>query len=120
MRFISRKFHAVLDYLSAVILLAAPWLFHFEDVAPARDIAVISGLLILLLAISTRYEGGVFKYFSMWTHLAVDITLGAFLASSPWMFGFSNIIFWPHLVMGLLAIGAGYFIEGLPQRKNSV
>jgi hypothetical protein len=112
MRIISRKFHAVLDYLSAVFLIAAPWLFGFENSPVPMYTAVGFGLLVFVLSILTYYEGGIFKYFSMWTHLAVDVTMGIVLASSPWTFGFSTVVFLPHLLIGLLAIVAGLTTKG--------
>ena len=121
MRFISRKFHAVLDYLSAAVLIAAPWLLHFDDSAYATYTAVIAGGLILVLSLFTRYEGGLIRKVSMWTHLAFDVTLGAVLAASPWMLKFSDSVYLPHLIMGLLAIGAGFMTKGesLKKRNNN-
>lgn len=31
MRFIGRKFHAVLDYIAGLFLISAPWLFGFAS-----------------------------------------------------------------------------------------
>jgi len=113
MRIISRKFHAILDYLWAAILIAAPWLFGFSDSPIPRNTAIIMGLLTLFLSIITDYEGGIFRFLSMWTHLGVDITFGIFLASAPWTIGFSDEVFLPHLLFGLFAIVAGLTTEGL-------
>jgi hypothetical protein len=41
-------------------------------------------------------------------HLGADLIIGAFLALSPWLFGFSDegTNAWvPHLIVGLLIIG---------------
>jgi hypothetical protein len=34
----------------------------------------------------------------------IDLIAGLFLAASPWIFGFSDLVFWPHLIVGILEI----------------
>ena len=40
-------------------------------------------------------------------HLLLDVLAGAFLAISPWRFGFSNKVYLPHLIFGLIEMAAG-------------
>jgi hypothetical protein len=40
----------------------------------------------------------------MKVHLMLDIVSGIFLAASPWLFGFANTIYIPHLILGLIEI----------------
>jgi hypothetical protein len=40
-------------------------------------------------------------------HLATDVAAGALLAVSPWLFGFADRVYLPHLVVGLFEIAAG-------------
>ena len=107
MNIISRKFHAVLDYFSVMILLTAPWLFNFSDSTAATATAVFAGVLILIMSLMTNYEGGFVRNIPMSVHLNVDVVLGVILAASPWIFGFSDLVYLPHLIMGVLAILAG-------------
>jgi hypothetical protein len=37
-------------------------------------------------------------------HLGVDVMGGTLLAASPWLFGFADRIWWPHLLIGLMEI----------------
>ena len=108
MKIISRKFHAVLDYLSGIILIIAPWVLNFNDSNTGSAVAVVAGVLILIMSVITDYEGGVMRSISMSTHLNMDIALGILLAASPWLFGFYTEVYLPHLIMGLLAIAAGF------------
>lgn len=39
-------------------------------------------------------------------HLALDIFSGIFLAASPWFLGFADVVCKPHLILGLIEIGA--------------
>lgn len=115
---ISRLLHAVADYLSGVFLLLAPWLFQFEHVASARLIAILIGLMILMMSLLTRYEGGFQKIISMKTHLYVDVFTGIFLAASPWLFNFYREVTIPHLLIGCLAILFGLFTDKNSQEEK--
>lgn len=80
---------------------------------------VIAGILVLLLAMTTDYEGGLFKKILMPLHLAFDRLIGSILGASPWFWGFDDRIIWPHLSMGLLLLLAGLTTQGKPPyRKN--
>ena len=109
MRFISRKVHAVLDYMVGIVLILAPWLFNFADMGAAKWIPIIAGAVLLIMSFFTDYEGGGKKVISMSTHLTMDIIMGIFLAVSPWLFGFADMVYLPHLLVGILEIGAGMF-----------
>jgi hypothetical protein len=107
MKIISRKSHAVLAYLSAIILIAAPWLLGFSDVGTAKTVAVVAGILILAMSLITNYEAGMLRSIPMAMHLNMDILLGIVLALSPWIFGFKDEVYLPHVIMGLFAIVSG-------------
>ncbi|HEY0056769.1 MAG TPA: SPW repeat protein [Pedobacter sp.] len=118
MRFISRKFHAVLDYITGILLIAAPWLFNFEDVDSAKWVAIAVGILILGLAFMTDFEGGSKKAISMSGHLTMDVITGIFLAASPWLLNFDEYVYLPHLIVGIMEIGAGLFTEKTSQHAH--
>jgi hypothetical protein len=39
-------------------------------------------------------------------HLGVDAAGGLLLLASPWLFGFADRVMWPHVIIGILEIGA--------------
>lgn len=119
MRFISRKFHAVLDYVAGLLLIAAPWLFNFNEISDAKWVAISVGVLILVMSFFTDYEGGGAKSISMGTHLTMDVLAGLFLAASPWIFNFNDQVYLPHLLVGLLEMGAGLFTERTSQHTHA-
>ena len=119
MKFISRKFHAVLDYITGILLIAAPWLFNFNDIEAAKWSAIAVGALILIMSFITDYEGGGKKMLSMNTHLTMDVLAGIFLAASPWIFNFDEQVYLPHLIIGILEIGAGLFTERSSQHSHT-
>lgn len=118
MRFISRKFHAVLDYITGILLIASPWLFNFADIEAAKWVALLVGILVLGMAFVTDYEGGGKKALSMSGHLTMDVITGIFLAASPWLFNFDEFVYLPHLIIGILEIGAGLFTEKSSQHSH--
>ena len=114
MRFISTKFHGVLDYLSGILFIASPWLFNFADGSYAQKILVIAGIIVMLMSVMTNYEAGLIKRIPMATHLYADILLGIILLISPWLFNFYEYVALPYIIFGVLSIGAGLFTEKTP------
>jgi len=49
--------HAVIDYLLAAVLIAAPFLFGFSDDGTATAFFIVLGVVHLLMTIATRFVG---------------------------------------------------------------
>jgi hypothetical protein len=107
MKIIPRKVHGVLDYLVGALLIVAPWVFGFADEGPATYVPVILGAGALLYSLLTNYELGAVKVLPFRVHLIFDVLSGAFLAASPWLFGFADHVYLPHVVVGVFEIMAG-------------
>ncbi|HEX8323032.1 MAG TPA: SPW repeat protein [Tepidisphaeraceae bacterium] len=121
MRFIPTRVHGMLDYLVGLILIVSPWVLGFDDATnrAAVWIPVILGVGALLYSLMTAYELGVVRVLSMPAHLAMDVASGVLLAASPWLFGFSNEVYLPHLIFGLLEIGAGLMTKTTPSTVHA-
>jgi hypothetical protein len=111
MKIISRKLHAVLDYMSGMVLIAAPWVLKFNNNDAGSAVAVAAGIFILIMSIMTDNEGGIIRSVSMPLHLNLDIILGLVLAASPWIFGFKEDVYLPHLILGLFVMASGFITE---------
>jgi hypothetical protein len=110
MRFIPTKFHAPLDYIVGVALIAAPWIFQFSDVTAAAAVSIVLGIGLIVYSLFTDYELGVWKVAPMAVHNLIDVVAGAFLAASPWIFGFADEsanVWVSHVVVGLAAVFLG-------------
>jgi hypothetical protein len=110
MRFIPTKFHAPLDYIVGVALIAAPWIFQFSDVSAAAVVSIVLGIGLIAYSLLTDYELGVWKVAPMAVHNVIDVVAGGFLAASPWIFGFADEsanVWAPHVVVGLAAVFLG-------------
>lgn len=114
MRFVSTKTHGILDYIVGIVLIIAPWLFGFAEGGAAQWTAIIVGILILAQAMFTNYEVGIVKEMPMSLHLTVDVIIGIFLAVSPWLLGYAHVIWWPHLLVGLVILFFGLFTKTTP------
>lgn len=118
MRFISTKTHGVLDYLVGIILIAAPWVLGFARQGPETWVPVVLGAGAIVYSLMTHYELGVIKVISMRTHLGLDMMSGVFLALSPWIFGFNDVVYLPHLLLGIAELGASLMTDPVPYTSN--
>lgn len=120
MKLIPPYVHGIIDYVVGIALLIAPNIFGFAEVGgPAVIIPRVVGLIVLLQALMTNYELGVFRLISMRTHLVNDYVLGLFLAVSPWLFGFDEFaanVWLPHFVVGLAAFFIALMTSPVPAR----
>ncbi len=114
MRFIPTRLHGMADYATGLLLIASPWLFGFADGSAAQWVPVLIGASILVMSLLTDYELSLSRVIPMPVHLAVDAAGGLLLAASPWIFGFADRVFWPHLIIGLLEIGAALMTRTTP------
>ncbi|MDQ3279604.1 MAG: SPW repeat protein [Bacteroidota bacterium] len=119
MRFIETKTHGYLDYIMGALLIASPWIFDFARGGAETWIPVILGIAMIGLALMTDYELGASRQISMRTHLMIDLISGALLAASPWLFGFNDYVWEPHLILGLLEIGAALTTKLHPSNERT-
>jgi hypothetical protein len=108
------RIHGVLDYLLGALLIASPWLFGFADNAAARWVPVVLGAGVLLYSAFTDYELGVVKKLQMPAHLFLDALGGLLLAVSPWMLGFDERVWMPHVVLGLIEAATAAVTNTVP------
>jgi SPW repeat len=114
MRVIPTRIHGMMDYLIGVLLIAAPWLFNFDRGGAETWVPVVLGASVILYSLFTDYELGAMRRISMPTHLMLDLGGGVLLALSPWLFGFSEYVWQPHLIVGLLEIGTSLMTRRMP------
>jgi hypothetical protein len=117
MRFIPTRVHAVIDYVVGVALIAAPWLFGFANLGgPAVWTPIIIGAVIILYSLATRYEYSLIGAIPMPAHLTLDVISGAFLATSPWILGYADQIWIPHVVVGVAEVLIALVTKTVPKR----
>ena len=113
-KFIETKTHGYIDYIMGALLIAAPWIFDFDRGGAETWVPVVLGAGMILYSLLTDYELGASRQISMRTHLTLDMIGGALLAVSPWLFGFADYIWAPHLIFGILEIGTALCTKLVP------
>lgn len=101
---ISSKIHAILDYTVGILLIAAPWLLGFADNTAATIIPVILGASTVIYSLFTNYEYSLVRLLPYKIHLMIDFMAGLLLLASPWLFGFNDRIYFPHVILGVFEI----------------
>ncbi len=101
---INTRVHGIIDYLTGLLLIVAPYLFGFATGGIEQWLPQLLGAMILVMSLLTQYELSIAKIIPLPVHLGIDLLGGALLAVSPWLFGFADVIWWPHLVVGVMEI----------------
>jgi len=118
MKILSTKAHGILDYLMSFLLIASPWIFDFARDGAETWVPVAVGVAALLYSLVTDYEYSISKTIPMRTHLTLDLIAGILLAASPWLFGFHEYVYLPHLIFGILEIGASLVTSHSPSPRH--
>jgi len=114
MRSIPTRVHGVLDYLVGLLLIGAPWLLGFARGGPESWVPVAVGAAALVYSLFTDYELGVVRRIQMPVHLWLDALGGLLLIVSPWLFGFDQEVWRPHVVAGTLELAVAGLTNTIP------
>jgi hypothetical protein len=85
LRRIPTSVHAVTDYVTAPVLVAAPEVFGMRRLSPAAIAPRAAGAAAAVYSALTDYELGVRRLIPMRIHLALDAASGAALGAVPWI-----------------------------------
>lgn len=118
MRFVSTRVHGIVDWLLGALLIALPWLLGFARGGPETSVPVVLGVAGLLVTFFTDHEYGIVRRIPMSGHLAVDALAGATLATAPWIFGFADTVWLPHLVLGITELAAAFVTKTVPEDRR--
>ncbi|HEV7251866.1 MAG TPA: hypothetical protein VGN97_02025 [Mesorhizobium sp.] len=97
---ISTFLHGVIDYLVGAALVAAPFLFGFADGGAAQWATTAMGVVAFIYSLLTDYELGALRLLPMRVHLGIDLAFAPLLMALPWLFGFADQVWLPHLILG--------------------
>lgn len=103
------KAHGVADYLVSCLLIVSPWLFNFSDGGAETWVPVILGAATIIYSLLTDYELGIARILSVPAHLTLDMWTGILLAGSPWILKFNDVVYLPHLIIGLAEVAVALF-----------
>jgi hypothetical protein len=118
MKIITTKVHGCLDYTVAILLIISPWALRFSYNRTATIVMVLSGLITILYSLITDYEYSVARLISMKTHLILDALSALLLIISPWLFGFHEDVYLPHVIFGIVELLAVSMSQSSPTTLN--
>ncbi|MES2131642.1 MAG: SPW repeat protein [Bacteroidota bacterium] len=104
MKLISIKLHSILDYVFGIILILSPWIFMFNKDLSNAGTPVIIGGFVIAYSLFTKYNYSLFKIIPFRFNLFLDVCCGFVLAVSPWIFHFEDIVYIPHVFLGIVQI----------------
>jgi hypothetical protein len=81
--------HGLIEYAAGILLVAAPFLFSFDE-GSATAVAIVAGVVVLIVAASTAMPTGLIKSIPVQAHVMLDYLLAIVLIASPFIFGFDN------------------------------
>ena len=93
--------HGIIDYLYGISLTATPWVLGFDKTGAETFLSYIAAGVVFLYSLLTKYQLSIAKILSMKTHLLIDVMVSGFLIVSPWLFGFANKVYLPHVLFGI-------------------
>jgi hypothetical protein len=108
------RVHGILDYLMGVLLIASPWVLGFHAGGTETWVPVALGAGVIAYSLFTDYELGAVRRLPMTTHLWLDALGGVLLAVSPWVLGFDERVWIPHVVFGVLEVAAAAVTDTIP------
>ncbi|HYE54079.1 MAG TPA: hypothetical protein VD996_04520 [Chitinophagaceae bacterium] len=109
MRTMPTKLHALLDYLIALFSILSPLIFGFGQGKSETFVPVSFGMLMILYNFFTDYELSMSREIPMHVHLRIDQLLALFMMGSPWLLGFEDVVYLPHLLLGLALLLSSAF-----------
>jgi hypothetical protein len=113
--FISTSFYGVINWVGSFLLLTSPWFLGYYKVGGvAFLLPTLFGWLQFIMAVFSNNKHGFIRQFPMEMHLFLDVIIGSFLLCSPFVYGFADKVFWPHLLLGGMFFLAGIFTKGSP------
>jgi SPW repeat-containing protein len=84
------RMHQAIEPIAGILLIAAPWIFGFDDVGSSTAVSIIAGVAVLLTGMSTRWRMSLVKLIPLRTHFRMDLLVGAVLIVAPFVLGDSD------------------------------
>lgn len=81
--------HGMIEYLAAVLCIAAPFVLSF-DADAATAVSIVVGVVILFVAATTNGPTSLVDSLPVVVHVALDFILAGLLIAAPFIFDFSD------------------------------
>ena len=92
LRFLSPANHGIVDYLAAVALIVSPFILQLGSGNPlARWISVVTGIVVIIVSLATKYRYGAFKLIPFGGHLTLDLLVATLFMLIPFLFNLEGL-----------------------------
>lgn len=122
LRFLSPTNHGIIDYLAAVALIVAPFILKMGSNNPmALWISVVTGIVVIMVSLVTRYRYGVIKVIPFGGHLTLDLLVATIFMLVPFFFeleGLDAAYYYLNAAVVYLVV-AVTASEGVPVKTNT-
>jgi hypothetical protein len=82
------RVHNVVDYVAAVLLVAAPYIFGFADIDVARNFFLIMGVGLAAYSAITKYRYSLAKIIPIGPHMFLDVVVGFLVMVGPYVLNY--------------------------------
>jgi hypothetical protein len=105
MKFITKQFHAYIDYPVALALIGLPFILGLGASNPlALYLSVATGVAALLLTAVTDHDTGILRLVPYKFHLGVDFLVGIVFIVAPFLLSFQGLDAWFYWANGLAVL----------------
>jgi hypothetical protein len=108
----------VIEYALGLLLIAAPFLFGYDDLSTPLGISIALGVVLLIVAAISEGPTGLVKQMPVTVHVTVDFLLSIVFIAAPFVLGFGdeaaprNLFIALGVVFLLVTIGTRYRDSG--------
>ena len=117
MRLINTKAHALYDYAIGLVLIFSPLILDYQTDPFPQRVMMAAAFCIWMTTLMSRFEYAALPILTLPLHFTIDILIGVALAVSPWVFGFSDELFKPHLIIGISLIAVSLISDRISDRE---
>jgi hypothetical protein len=82
------RVHNIVDYVAAVVFIAAPYIFGFADIDIARNFFLILGLGLAGYSCLTKYQYSLAKLIPIGPHMFLDVVVGFLCMIGPYVLNY--------------------------------
>jgi hypothetical protein len=97
------RVHSIVDYVAAVVLVAAPYVFGFADIDVARNFFLVLGIGLAAYSALTKYRYSFAKIIPIGPHMFLDVVVGFLTMVGPYVLNY-------RLAISSAQTAAHYFI----------
>jgi hypothetical protein len=92
LRFLSPANHGIVDYFAAFALLIAPFILKLGSSNPfAFWISIVTGIVVIMVSLTTKYRYSAFKIIPFGGHLTLDLLVATIFMLIPFFFTLRGI-----------------------------